>query len=158
MNQQVFTHALRCVFVLALWSVVPVLAQQVAVKDAWIRATVPGQNATGAFMELTSKTPARLVSVTTPLTKNAEVHNMTMENGVMKMFPVKAVDLPVGTTVKFGPGGYHLMLMNLQKPLNAGDKVPLKLTIELDNKKRETIDLSVEVRDLKGQPAMPHQH
>lgn len=132
-------------------------AQSVTVKDAWIRGTVQGQNATGAFMELTGKSNARLIGVTTPLTKSAEVHNMTMENGVMKMFPVDGLEVPAGKTVRLAPGGYHVMLTNLQKPLNAGDKVPMKLTFELADKKRETVDLSVEVRDIKGQPAA-HQH
>lgn len=141
-----------------LWSAA-VQAQNVSVRDAWIRGTVQGQNATGAFMELSSKTNARLVGVSTPLTKSAEVHNMKVENGVMKMSPVAGIDVPAGKTVKLAPGGYHLMLMNLQKPLNPGDKVQLKLTFELADKKRETVDLSVEVRDIKGQPARHHhQH
>lgn len=133
-------------------------AQQVIIKDAWIRGTVPGQNATGAFMELTGKSNARLVGVASPAAKQVEVHNMSMENGVMRMFPVDGVDLPAGKTVKLAPGGYHVMLMELRKPLNAGDKVPLKLTFELAGKTRETIEVSVEVRDLKGQPAPQHKH
>lgn len=133
-------------------------AQSVIVKDAWIRGTVQGQSATGAFMEITGKSAVRLVGVSSSVAKIAEVHHMTMENGVMKMFPVAGVDVPAGKTVKFAPGGYHVMLMNLQKPLNAGDKVPLQLIFEAAGKKRETVELSVEVRDLKGQPAPPHKH
>jgi copper(I)-binding protein len=144
---------------LALLCAAQAQAQSVIVKDAWVRGTVQGQNATGAFMELTAKTNARLIGVTTPLTKSAEVHNMKMENGVMKMFPVDGIDVPAGKTVRLASGGYHLMLLNLQKPLNAGDKVPLQLTFELADKKRETVELSVEVRDIKGQPAKHHhQH
>jgi copper(I)-binding protein len=133
-------------------------AQEVSVKDAWIRGTVQGQSATGAFMELTGKSNARLVGVASAAAKTVEVHNMKVENGVMKMFPVEGIDLPAGKPVKLAPGGYHVMLMDLQKPLNAGDRVPLKLTFELANKKRETVDLSVEVRDIKGQPAPQHKH
>lgn len=136
-------------FALALLSA-PLFAQEISVKDAWIRGTVQGQSATGAFMELTGKSNARLVGAASPAAKNVEVHNMTVENGVMKMFPVDGVDLPAGKPVKLAPGGYHVMLMELQKPLNAGDKVPLKLTFELANKKREIVDLNVEVRDIKG--------
>ncbi len=134
-------------------------AQEVSIKDAWIRGTVQGQSATGAFMELTGKSNARLIGAASPVAKVVEVHNMKVENGVMKMFPVDGVELPAGKPVKLAPGGYHVMLMDLQKPLNAGDKVPLKLTFELANKKRETVDLSVEVRDIKGQSApQRHQH
>lgn len=125
-------------------------AQEVAVRDAWIRGTVQGQNATGAFMELTGKSNARLVGASSPVAKTVEVHNMKVENGIMKMFPVEGVDLPAGKPVKLAPGGYHVMLMELQKPLTAGSRVPLKLTFELANKQRETVDLQVEVRDVKG--------
>lgn len=150
---------LRGIFALALLCVLPAQAQSVVVKEAWIRGTVPGQNATGAFMDLTAQSTARLIGAASPAAKNVEVHNMTMENGVMKMFPVDGVDIPAGKTVRLAPGGYHVMLRNLQKPLNPGDKVPLQLTFELADKKRETVELSVDVRDLKGQPAKPHhQH
>ncbi|MEY4599462.1 MAG: hypothetical protein RLZZ445_2259 [Pseudomonadota bacterium] len=142
---------------LSLLMAVPVFAQEVSVKNAWIRGTVQGQNATGAFMELTGKSNTRLVGAASPAAKSVEVHNMKVDNGVMKMFPVDGVDLPAGKPVKLAPGGFHVMLMDLQKPLKAGDKVPLKLTFETANKKRETLDLNVEVRDLKGQPAQ-HQH
>lgn len=133
-------------------------AQEVSVKDPWIRGTVQGQSATGAFMELTGKSNARLVGAASPVAKTVEVHNMKIENGVMKMFPVEGIDLPAGKPVKLAPGGYHVMLMGLQQPLLAGDKVPLKLTFELASRKRETLELSVEVRDLKGQPAKAHRH
>ena len=145
------------VLLLALLCMGQAQAQSVIVKDAWIRGMVQGQTATGAYMELTGKSNARLVGVTTPVTKSAEVHHMTMENGVMKMFPVDGVEVPAGKTVRLASGGYHVMLTNLQKPLKAGDKVPMQLTFELADKKRETVDLSVEVRDIKGQPAA-HQH
>lgn len=145
--------------ILALCAATPLFAQEVSVKDAWIRGTVQGQSATGAFMELTGKSNARLVGVASPAAKTAEVHSMTMEKGVMKMFPVDGIDLPAGKPVKLAPGGYHVMLVDLLKPLNAGDRVPLKLTFELANRKRETVDLAVEVRDIKGQPVKAHhQH
>jgi len=119
---------------------------------------VQGQTATGAFMEITAKSAVRLIGVATPVTKHAEVHNMTMENGVMKMFPVDGVDVPAGKMVRLASGGYHVMLMNLPKALIAGDRVPLQLTFELADRKRETVELSVEVRDIKGQPAPQHKH
>lgn len=150
MKSQYFGKSVLVIFGMTLLIATSVHAQEVSVKDAWIRGTVQGQNATGAFMELTGKSNARLIGASSPAAKNVEVHNMKVENGVMKMFPVDGVDLPAGKPVKFAPGGYHVMLMDLQKPLNAGDKVPLKLTFELANKKRETVDLSVDVRDVKG--------
>lgn len=152
-----FGNTMRGVLLMALLWSGAVQAQNIIVKDAWIRGTVQGQSATGAFMELTGKSNARLVGAASPAAKNVEVHNMKVENGVMRMFPVQGVDLPAGKPVKLAPGGYHVMLMNLQQSLKAGDKVPLQLTFELADKRRETVDLSVEVRDIRGKPAV-HDH
>lgn len=143
------------VFLAAAFPIVAA-AQSVEVKDVWIRGTVPGQQATGAFMEIASRTPARLIGASTPAAGVVEIHNMKMENGVMRMFPVAGVDVPAGKSVKLAPGGYHVMMMNLRRPLTAGEKVPLTLTFELADKKRETIELSVEVRDITG--ARGHGH
>lgn len=158
MNFYIRSGPAALLLLLLCWSVVPAFAQEVSVKDAWIRGTVQGQSATGAYMELTGKSSARLVGAASPVAKTVEVHNMKVENGVMKMFPVDGIELPAGKPVKLAPGGFHVMLMGLQKPLNAGDKVPLKLSFEFADKKRETVDLAVEVRDVKGQAAKAHHH
>src|SRR5690606_32817079 len=94
---------------------------QVQVTDAWVRATVPQQQATGAFMQLRAMQDSRLVAVRSPLTPNAEVHEMAMENDIMKMRQVPAIALPAGKTVDLKPGGYHVMLLNLKQPVKAGD-------------------------------------
>jgi copper(I)-binding protein len=134
----------------------PVAAQSVEVKGAWVRGTVPGQKGTGAFMEITSKRTARLVAVASPAAGAVEIHNMKMEGSVMKMFAVNGVDLPANRTVKLAPGGYHVMMTDLKQTLKAGDRVPLKLTFEMADKTRETLDLNVEVRDVTG--ATKHGH
>lgn len=131
-------------------------AQSVEVKDAWVRGTVPAQKVTGAFMEITGKSAARLVGAESPVAATVEIHNMTMQNGVMKMFPVEAIDIPAGKTVKLASGGYHVMLMGIKQQMKPGERVPLKLTFELADKKRESVELSVEVRDITG--ARGHAH
>ena len=125
-------------------------AQTVAVKDAWVRGTVPAQKVTGAFMEISGKSAVRLLRVDSPIAASVEIHNMTMQNGVMKMFQVDGIDVPAGKTVKLAPGGYHVMLMGLKQQMKPGERVPLKLTFELADKKRESLELSVEVRDIAG--------
>jgi len=90
---------------------------QVSVADAWIRATVPQQQGTGAFMKIKSATPARVIGFTSPVAGVAEIHEMAMDNNVMKMRAVAALALPAGETVELRPGGYHLMLMDLKQRL-----------------------------------------
>jgi copper(I)-binding protein len=129
----------------------PAAAQSIDVKQPWIRGTVQGQKATGAYLEITSKVPARLVAAESPVANVVELHNMKMEGGVMKMFAVDAVDLPASQTVKLAPGGYHVMLMELKQALKPGERIPLRLTIELAaDRTRQTVDVTAEVRALSG--------
>ncbi|MFO1341049.1 MAG: copper chaperone PCu(A)C [Burkholderiaceae bacterium] len=122
---------------------------QTTVKDAWVRGTVPQQQASGAFMQITSAQGGRLVAVSTPVAGVAEIHEMKMDGGVMKMAPVAGgLVLPAGKPVELKPGGYHLMLMGLKQQLKGGDNVPLSLTVEGPDGKKETLDLSVPVRAL----------
>jgi periplasmic copper chaperone A len=101
----------------------------VAVHDAWARAT-PGAATTGAaYVALTGADQAdSLVSASTPIAATAEAHETTEANGVMKMRPVKNLPIPAHQTVTLKPGGYHIMLMGLKQPLVAGQSFPLTLT------------------------------
>jgi copper(I)-binding protein len=125
----------------------PALAQaQVSVADAWARAVVPGQNATGAFMRLTAASDATLVDVTSPAAQIVEIHEMRMEGGVMRMSAVERVSLPAGKPVELKPSGYHVMLMDLKVPFKAGDVVPLTLTIEDRSGKKQKVEVKAKVR------------
>ena len=128
---------------------------QVTVKDAWVRATVPQQKATGAFMQLKATKSSKLVSASSPLTPAVEVHEMAMQDNVMKMRQVPAVELPAGKTVELKPGGYHVMLMDLKQQVKEGDTVPLTLVIEGPDGKRESVEVKAPVRALNAsaQPA-----
>lgn len=124
------------------------VAADITVKDAWARATVPGQKASGAFMTLSSAKGAALVGASSPVAGTVEIHEMKHEGEVMKMRAVPRVELPAGKAVALD-GGYHIMLMGLSKELKAGDKVPLTLTVEQGGKK-ESVAVDAEVRALAG--------
>lgn len=134
------------------------LAADVDVKAPWVRATVTGQQATGAFMEVTSKAGATIISVSSPVAGVTEIHEMKMDGGVMKMRAVARLDLPAGKPVKLAPGGYHVMLMDLKQALKKGDFVPLTLKIEGKDKAAESIEIKAEVRDLTAAAPPPHDH
>lgn len=146
-----FLPGLRSVICLALlvafWG--PAWARagdSIRVSDAWARATVAGQTVGGVYMQIISPRAARLVGVTSPLAAAAEVHSMTMDGGTMRMRPVGALDLPAATRVELAPGGYHIMLFGLKKPLLAGQKVPLTLLIEETGKRMHKIAVKAIVR------------
>ncbi len=132
---------------------------QVKIDNAWARATVQGQKATGAFMQITAPQATRLVGVSTPVAGVAEVHEMKMDGGVMKMRAMPALELPANQTVELKPGGYHLMLMDLKAPLAKDSSVALTLTFK-DAKGTETRQqVTVPVTTGMPQGAMPgHAH
>lgn len=122
---------------------------QVTVSDAWIRGTVPGQTATGAFMTLRAAHATTLVGVSTPAAGSADVHEMKMEGNLMKMRPLAGgLPLPAGQAVVLKPGGYHIMLTDLKAPLKKGDTVTMTLKFEDAHKKIEQQQISVNVLDL----------
>jgi hypothetical protein len=121
---------------------------QVTVKDAWVRATVPAQKTSGAFLTLISQRDAQIVAVRSPVAATVEMHQMDMRSTTMNMRAVDAIALPAGKTVDFGEAGYHVMLMELRRQLKAGETVPLELLVEEKNKKRLTVTVQAKVRPL----------
>lgn len=134
------------------------IATDVVVKDAWVRGTVAGQQATGAFMELGSKSGASIVGASSPLAGTTEIHEMSMDGGIMRMRAVPRLDLPAGKVLQLGPSGYHVMLIDLKQVLKKGDTVPLTLRVEGPDKKQESVTIKAEVRELSAAPATEHKH
>lgn len=123
---------------------------QVKIDDPWVRATVPQQKVTGAFMRITSARDARLVLARSPVAGKVEIHEMAMQNDVMKMRPVAAVELPAGAAVELKPGAHHIMLFDLKRPMVEGETVPFELVVEDKDGKRESVEFSAPVRPLKA--------
>jgi len=127
----------------------PARAQEVKAGDlvitqAWSRATPGGAKIAGGFLTIENKgtAPDKLVSVSADIAGKAEVHEMAMDNGVMKMRPLdKGLVIEPGKTVKLAPGGYHLMLQDLKGPFKEGEKVPVTLEFEKAGKVAVSLDV-----------------
>lgn len=132
----------------------------VDVQGAWARATVQGQKATGAFMKLTAKENAKLVSASSPVAGVVEIHEMKMEENVMKMRAIPSLDLPAGKAVELKPGGYHVMLMDLKEPLKKETTIPITLEVKDDKGVESKVELTVPVslKSPSGMGGMGHQH
>ena len=133
----------------------------VSVTAPWVRATVPAQKSSGAFMRVESSTNARLVGVSSPVAAQVELHQMDMKDGMMKMQQVDAIELPAGKGVNLASGGYHVMLVGLKQQLKAGESVALTLQVEHADKKRESITVKVPVKPINfaaPEAGMPAHH
>ncbi|GAA6141534.1 copper chaperone PCu(A)C [Hydrogenophaga sp. 5NK40-0174] len=123
----------------------------VEISDPWVRATVPQQMATGAFMQITSPAGGKLIKASSPVAGVVEVHEMSMDNGVMKMRALAdGLELPAGKAVELKPGGYHVMLMDLKQQVKVGDEVPLTLTFEGPDGKTTEQNLQAPVRAMNA--------
>ena len=101
------------------------------VSGAWVREPVPGRTITAAYavVENPGTAPVRIVAVSADVAGTAEMHEMTRAGDVMKMAPVKDITVPAGGTVALEPGGLHLMLFELARPLKEGDTVALTFSM-----------------------------
>ena len=153
------TAVLRIVVALSLAGAATATSAQVSVSDAWVRGTVAGQQATGAFMQLKSAADTALVSASSPVAGVVEIHEMKMDGGVMKMSAIKSLAVPAGKGVELKPGGYHVMLMALKQPLKEGETVPVTLNFEDKAGKKQSIEVKAAVKSLTTPAKEPaHKH
>ncbi|NPA42027.1 MAG: copper chaperone PCu(A)C [Aquificae bacterium] len=119
----------------------------ILVEDPWVREVPPVSTMSAGFMKIinTGKEDDYLIGVESPVSEVAEIHTTIMEDGMMKMRKIEQVKIPAGQTVEFKPMGKHIMLINLKKPLKAGDKVKITLIF----KKSGKITVTAPVRSMK---------
>ncbi|MFN9927990.1 MAG: copper chaperone PCu(A)C [Phenylobacterium sp.] len=124
----------------------------VSVTDAWSRPAT-GVNGAG-FMTLTNRSSraATLVAASSPAAARVEFHTTTMSGGMASMEKLSNVSAPAGGTVLIRPGGKHLMLMGLKRPLKAGDRFPVTLTFASGAKVEATFTVGLSA------PAAGHAH
>ena len=114
----------------------------VVITYAWARATPGGAQAAAVYATIEAAAGDRLTGVSTPAAQKADIHEMTMDGNVMKMRDVDGVDLPAGQSVTLKPGGYHIMLSGLAKPLKEGDSFPLTLNFAKAGTRQVTVSVA----------------
>jgi len=109
------------------------LAQStVTVSGVWVRETVPGRNVTAAYATVENPGTAdlQIVGASAEVAGRVEMHEMMRSGDMMKMSPVKAITVPAKGKVELKPGGLHIMLFDLKRPLKEGETVELTLTTD----------------------------
>ena len=133
-----------------------VTAGDLEITGAFTRATLPNAPVAGGYLTISNSgaTDDRLISVTTPIAGNAQVHEMKMEGDVMKMNELPdGLVIPAGGSVALEPGGYHLMFLQLTRPLVEGESIPVTLTFE----KAGAVEVQLQVGSPAAKaPAMDH--
>jgi len=135
-----------------------VAAPALTVREPYVREVPPGATVTAAFLTLANPgTSARaVVAATSPAAQVVELHAHLDEGGVMRMRRVARLEVPAGGTTVLAPGGYHLMLIDLVRPLAAGEVVPIELV--LDDGARVRLDAPVRAAAAAGAHAQVGRH
>jgi hypothetical protein len=123
------------------------------IDHPFARATPPGARFGGVYLSIENKGPQadRLLRVSTPAAGTAELHQMVMDAGVMRMRTVTGLEVKPGDRVMLQPGGYHVMLGDLKRPLHEGDRFPLTLAFE----RAGSIEVNVEVENMGANAMHP---
>ncbi len=134
----------------------PAFAADIKIENAQAFETSEGMKNGAALFTITNdgKEADKLVAASTPVTDHAEIHEMSEENGVMKMGKVDSVTVEAGKSVTFSPDGYHVMLMGLKAPLKAGSEFPLTLKFEHAG----DVETKVTVKSRSATPSMDMAH
>jgi len=134
-----------------------VKAGDLVISQAWSRATPNGAKIAGGYLTIENKgtAPDKLIGGSGDIAGKVEVHEMSVNNGVMTMRPLdKGLAIEPGKTVKLAPGGYHLMMFDLKGPLKQGEKVPVTLEFEKAGK----VNVSVDVQGVGAQAPGGMEH
>ena len=104
----------------------------ITVDDIWARPTPPGVANGASYFALSNSgaEPDRLLGAASEIAERVEIHNHIMDEGIMRMRKVDAVDVPAGGSVNFAPGGLHIMFLGLKEELVPGESFSLTLTFE----------------------------
>ena len=137
--------ALFAVFVICPAQAEDIMAGHLKISAPWARATPNGAGVGGGYLTITNMgtEPDRLLGGATAVAKEVQVHEMTMDNGVMKMRPVAGgLEIKPGQTVTLNPGGYHLMFMKLNQQLKQGEH--FKVTLDFAKAGKVDVDFTTE--------------
>jgi len=129
--------------------------KELVIDHPYARATPPGATTGGAYVTVRNKgaTTDRLLAASTPAAKFVEIHEMSMDGGMMKMRAIPGIEIKPGARIELKPGGYHLMLLDLKEPLKSGAKIPLTLVFEKAGK----VEVSAWVEDMTAGAMHPKQ-
>ena len=119
-----------------------------SIDDVWARTGQPGQVSATYFEVKNKGATDKIVSANCDCAKATELHDVKLVDGTMKMVPAGSIEVPANGDLKLKPGSYHIMLIGLNRPLVAGETLPIKVKFE----KAGEVTLQAKVKD-KGAPA-----
>jgi copper(I)-binding protein len=129
----------RFLFAALLFAAPAFAGQALEVTGAWSRPAMAGRVGVAYLTVTDTGAPDQLIGASTPVAARAELHESMVKNGMASMRPVPAIPVAPGKPAVLAPGGYHLMLVDLARPLVAGQTFPLTLDFAKAGKVTTTV-------------------
>ncbi len=126
-------------------------SQPVVVSQAWVRPAAKGQRVTGGYLQIQAQEAVTLVGLASPVAGKAELHEMKMDGDVLRMRALAELPIAAGETAALKPGGNHLMLLDLKRPIDKGSLVPL--TLKFKGANGQVFDVQVSAMAQVAAPA-----
>lgn len=131
---------------------------EVTVVDPWVRTTAPGQQVAAGYLRMMADQPMVLVGASSAFADKVELHDVQVDNGVMKMRQVSEMALEPKRVVELKPGGLHLMLTGIKGPVKAGDNIPLTLIFVDKHNRQENLNIILNGRTPAAYGLPVHGH
>lgn len=131
---------------------------EITISNAWVKPTVPGQPVAGGYMTLVSDKDIDILEVSSPVAGKAEIHSMFMENNIMRMKKLERLQLKAGKPVELKPGGFHIMLMELNHQIKEGETVPISFVSQDGTSKKSTVTVKAMATSPKATDSSHDEH
>jgi periplasmic copper chaperone A len=128
------------------------------IEAPWARETAEGQRDGGGFMTIVNdgKTADQLVSASSPVSAEVQIHTVQMEDGMMRMRELPdGIPVPAQSRVELKPRSLHIMFIKLLRPLRAGEQVPVTLKFRAGGEQKITMEVRTVAEPMN--PSMPAQ-
>lgn len=134
----------------------PSLAAKVSVEKGYVRATIPGTQVSSAYMVIKNPTnkALSLIGVSSNVSDKVELHEHAISDGMMKMRQIEAINVPANGELVLQPAGYHVMIFNLQQPLQENDT----LSLTLDFAETDDLSITLPIESIKRKKSHHHHH
>lgn len=141
MTRQIDGRSLTALALVSMLAACSEGESEIAVEGAWLRTPPPGAPTAAVYLTIrnTGDGADRLIAVATPAAETATLHRTRMADGMMRMRPVESLEIPAGERIVLEPGGLHIMLEGLARPIEGGDEASLTLAFEQAGEKALTL-------------------
>ncbi len=139
-------------FFFVLLLIVQIAKADIVISDAWLKPTIAGKTVTSAYLKISTDKPVKLIGGSAKLASSVEIHEMKMDGDVMRMRQIEELPILPHSPTELKPGGLHLMLVGLKKPIEENSMVLIRLTFKAEDGQKKNISVKAKAKFSEAEP------